>query len=147
MMSTAENKSVVLSFFDSLSAGKLDAALGLMADTVTWWVAGQPEQFALAGTYDKARYADLVAVIGTAMPHGIRVTITGLTAEKDRVAVEAEVRGESAAGKIYDNRLHYLFEVREGKIQAAREYLDTIHAREVLADQQPVPVPAHGAAQ
>jgi hypothetical protein len=81
-----------------------------MADTATWWVAGKPGQFVLAGTKTKAQFAELLQGIRTAMPKGLRVTPTGITAEGDRVAVEAE------------------------KIQAVREYLDTMHAKEVLVD-------------
>ena len=36
------------------------------------------------------------------------------------------------SGKTYQNRYHFLCEVRGGKIQAVREYLDTMHANEVL---------------
>lgn len=68
------------------------------------------------------------------MPKGMRVTPTGLTAEGDRVAVEAESSGETATGRTYNNQYHFLFEVRDGKIQAAREYLDTLYAKEVLLD-------------
>jgi uncharacterized protein len=35
-------------------------------------------------------------------------------------------------GKTYQNTYHSLFIVRDGKIQSAKEYLDTIHANEVL---------------
>ena len=136
-MSSAANKKVVLSFFDSLSAGKLDAALEMMADIATWWVAGKRDQFALAGTYDKAQFTAMLGVIGEAMPSGMQTRITGVTAEGDRVAVEAEGHGESAGGQDYNNQFHYLLEVRNGKIQAGRVYLDTIYAREVLLDRQP----------
>ena len=134
-MSVEANKQVVLSFFEHFSAGKVDAALALMADTATWWVAGNPDKFALAGTKTKAQFAQLVQGIGVAMPKGLRVTPTGITAEGERVAVEAESYGETARGKIYNNRYHFLVEVRDGKIQAVREYLDTMHAKEVLVDQ------------
>ena len=126
---------VVRSFFENFSEGKVDAALALMADTATWWVAGNPQKFALAGTKTKAQFAELVRGIGAAMPKGLRVTPTGLTAEGDRVAVEAESYGETVHGKIYNNRYHFLIEVRNGKIEAVREYLDTMHAKEVLVDQ------------
>jgi hypothetical protein len=112
----------------------VDAALALMADTATWWVAGKPDKFALAGTKTKAQFAELLRGLGAAMPKGLRVTTTGLTAEGDRVAAEAESYGETATGKIYNNLYHFLFEVRDGKIQAVREYLDTMHAKEVLVD-------------
>ena len=57
---------------------------------------------------------------------------TPSTAEDDRVAVEAEVRGVSPAGKVYDNRNFFAVEVRDGRIKAVREYFDTIHTSEVL---------------
>jgi ketosteroid isomerase-like protein len=133
-MSAEANKQVVLSFFENFSAGKFDAALALMADTAIWWVAGNPDKFVQAGTKTKAQFAELVQGIGTAMPKGLRVIPKGLTAEGNRVAVEAESYGETANGKIYNNRYHFLFEVRGSKIQAVREYLDTMHAKEVLVD-------------
>jgi ketosteroid isomerase-like protein len=134
-MSAEANKNVVLSFFENFSAGKIDAALALMADTATWWVAGKPDKFVLAGTKTKTQFAEIVKGIGTAMPKGLRVTPKGLTAEGDRVAAEVESYGETTTGKIYNNLYHFLFEVRDGKIQAVREYLDTMHAKEVLVDQ------------
>lgn len=134
-MSVETNKNLVLNFFENFSAGKVNAALALMADSATWWIAGKPEQFVLAGTKTKAEFAELLNGIGAAMPKGLRVTPKGLTAEGDRVAAEAESYGETATGKIYNNLYHFLFDVRDGKIQAVREYLDTMHAKEVLVDQ------------
>lgn len=134
-MSAETNKNVVLSFFENVSAGKVDAALALMAETATWWVAGKPDKFVQAGTKTRTQLAELLQEIGTAMPKGLRVTPKGLTAEGDRVAAEAESYGETATGKIYNNLYHFLFEVRDGKIQAVREYFDTMHAKEVLVDQ------------
>jgi hypothetical protein len=63
------------SFFDDLSAGKLDDALALMADTAGWWVAGNPEQFALATTKTKAEFLEMLEVIGAAMPNCVQVSI------------------------------------------------------------------------
>ena len=131
-MSAEDNKKVVLSFFENFSAGKAEAALGQMADNATWTVMGKPETFALAGTKTKAQFTELLQGIGAAMPKGLRLTAKAMTAEGDRVAVEAESYGEHANGKVYNNAYHFLIEVRNGKIQAVREYLDTIHAKEVL---------------
>jgi ketosteroid isomerase-like protein len=134
-MSTEVNKKVVLSFLEHFSAGNVDAALALMADDVTYWVAGKPDKFALVGTKTKAQLTELFGGIGAVMPNGLRVTPKGLTAEGDRVAVEAESYDETATGKIYNNLYHLLFEVHHGKIQVVREYLDTMHAKEMLVDQ------------
>jgi ketosteroid isomerase-like protein len=131
-MSAEDNKKIVLSFFENFSSGKMEQALAMMADNATWSVMGKPDKFALAGTKTKAQFAELVKGIGAAMPKGLRVTPKGVTAEGDRVALEAESYGEHANGKVYNNLYHFLIEVRGGKIQAVREYLDTIHAQEVL---------------
>jgi ketosteroid isomerase-like protein len=133
-MSAEANKKVALSYFENFSAGKIDAVLALVADSATFWIAGKPDKFALAGTKTKAQFADVLKGVGAAMPKGLRLTPTGVTAEGDRVAAEVEAHGETASGKIYDNRYHFLFEIREGKIQAVREYFDTMHAKEVFLD-------------
>jgi hypothetical protein len=115
-----------------LSNGELDAALALIDENVTWWLAGKPDQFEIAGTKNKAQFAEMLRTIETGMPNGIRLTITGVTAEGDRVAVEMDARGVSATGKQYQNEYHDLLEIRGGKIVAGREYLDTAHAAEVI---------------
>ena len=131
-MSAEDNKKIVLNFFENFSSGKAADALGLMSINATWTVMGRPETFALAGTKTKAEFTQLLQGIGAVMPKGLRLTPKGITAEGDRVAVEAESYGEHANGKVYNNQYHFLIEVRDGKIQAVREYLDTIHAKDVL---------------
>ena len=83
-MSTEENKQVALSFFENLSNGDLDGALDLIDENVTWWLAGKPDQFEIAGPKNKAEFAAILRTIETGMPNGVRLTITGLTAEGDR---------------------------------------------------------------
>ena len=133
-MSAESNKQLVTEFWKKFSAGDLDGALAMLSDTATWWVAGEPEKFPLAGTKTKTQFAELVGGTTKAMPKGLRVTPTAFTAEGDRVAVEATSYGEMNNGKVYKNLYHFLFEIRGGKIQAVREYLDTMHAKYVLVD-------------
>ena len=131
-MHEAENKKVALAFFKNLSAGKIDAALDLVADDLDWWLAGKPEQFALAGPKTRQQFAEMLTTIEKGMPNGIRLTITGITAEDDRVAVEMNADGVSAAGQEYHNQYHDLLVIRDGKIHVGKEYLDTAHAQEVI---------------
>ena len=137
MVNEQENATVALSFLEHLSAGEIDAALDLIADDVVWWLAGEPEQFAIAGTKNKAELAEMLATIGKGMPNGIRLTITGVTTQGDRVAVEMNADGVSATGREYHNHYHDLLEVRDGKIHAGREYLDTAHAQEIIVGSIP----------
>ncbi|HEY2704066.1 MAG TPA: hypothetical protein VGL20_10275 [Candidatus Dormibacteraeota bacterium] len=74
-MTPVATTTLELSFFDNLSAGRLDLALASMADTAGWWVAGGPEQFALAGSWTRAEFLEMLAVMGAAMPDGVRVSI------------------------------------------------------------------------
>jgi hypothetical protein len=74
-MTAEANRNLELSFFDNLSAGRLDVALALMADTGTWWVSGNSEQFALAGTKTRAEFLEMLDVMGAAMPNAVQVSI------------------------------------------------------------------------
>lgn len=73
-MNDVANRHAVVSFFDNVSAGKLDAALA-MADTAAWWVSGNPQQFALAGTRTTAAFLEMLDVMGAALPDGVQVSI------------------------------------------------------------------------
>jgi len=129
---TQNSRAVALRFVEFFSTGRIDAALDLLADDLIWWVAGDPGRYAPAGSYRKADLPGLFAWIGATLPQGVSVQVTGITAENERVALEVEAQGVSAAGGLYHNHIHFLFEVRSGKIVRVREYLDTLHARDVL---------------
>jgi uncharacterized protein len=132
MMSTEQSRAVVLSFVENFGAGKVDVAMNLLADDATWWVGGTPGQFGLAGLRTKAQLPELFQWLGTAMPQGVQTKVFGITAEGGRVAVEIEANAVTASGGKYHNVLHFLFEVRDGKIVSVREYLDTLHAQHAL---------------
>ena len=65
-------------------------------------------------------------------PRSLSIQVRNAIAEGDCVAVEWVARGKSAKGKSYENYYHLMFEVKNGKIQAIREYVDTLYAKEVL---------------
>jgi ketosteroid isomerase-like protein len=69
-----------------------------------------------------------------AFPDGLRFRIRSMTAEDDRVAVEAESEGVHASGRPYRNQYHFLMVIRDGKVRQLKEYLDTMHAQEVLVE-------------
>lgn len=128
-MGTAENKALVTRFWETFSAGRYDDAVAMLSDDATWWVAGSTD---LSGTYSKSEFAALLGQVTGSAPHGIRVTPKLLTAEDERVSVEAESYAEISNGKTYRNIYHFMMIVREGKICAVREYLDTEHVTEVF---------------
>ena len=128
-MSTENNKQLVRKVFEQMETGDIDGYLAFAADDDPHTIPGKS---AFAGARTKAQLREVLQGLGTVFPNGLKMTIKGMTAEGDRVAVEAESYGETADGNVYNNEYHWLFEVRDGKIQAAREYMDTAHAVEVL---------------
>jgi uncharacterized protein len=139
-MTIEQNKDVVQRYYDHVSRGERAEADALFADDATWRVVGRPEQLPIAGLRPLAEHKTMLRRwVMPNLPTGVRTTITGLTAEGDRVAVEMENYAVTAAGKVYNNQFHLLFEVRDGRIHTVREYLDTLHAKDALFDGQMSP--------
>ena len=128
-MSAEANKEAIRGFFETLNRGDPEEIVDWYADDLEYWTAGD---LPFSGTHDKAALRELAKGILGAFPDGIRFSITGMTAERDRVAVEAEAHGLHSSGNRYENRYHFLFVLRDGKIRSAKEYMDTQHAAEVL---------------
>ena len=62
----------------------------------------------------------------------ILITPKVLTAEGDRVAVEAKSLAHTNSGRTYNNRYHFLITVHDGLVTSVKEYLDTMHANAIL---------------
>ncbi|HAD08460.1 MAG TPA: hypothetical protein DCF62_03175 [Porticoccaceae bacterium] len=128
-MSAEKNKQIVSDFLKKFSAGDFAAALEMMAEDGTWWVAGN---FPLSGTKTKAEFKALLDGVGDMMAGPIVIEPVAMTAEGDRVAVEALSSAEHVNGKSYRNEYHFLFVLRDGQLVQVKEYLDTMHANEVM---------------
>lgn len=123
------NKATVLAFWKAFSESRFADALGLLADNATWRVMGNTS---ISKTYSKAEFSQLVHGIADSTVQGIQVKGTVLTAEGDRVAMEAGSYGPMKSGKVYQNQYHFLHILRNGKIEAVREYLDTEHVTAIF---------------
>lgn len=126
-MSIDDNKQLATEFFARFSANDIAGVLDAMTDDATWWIAGKPDQQPAAGAHSKEQIAHLLHNMAGRLKNGLKMTVKGLTAEDDRVAVEAESYGELQNGRIYNQEYHLLMTIRDGKISAVREYLDTQH--------------------
>ena len=123
------NNAIARKFFEYLSAGDAAGLLSIYSDDFTCWTAGS---LPFSGTHPRAEIAAMVNGVVSVFPKGWRFTVRALTAEGERVAVEAESVGEHVSGRTYNQKYHFLFVVRDGKIREMREYFDTQHASEVL---------------
>ena len=125
------SRQVAEELFARLSAGDIAGALATMTDDATWLIPGKRELTPSAGSYDKRRLEKLFKAMLGQLKNGLKITVKGMTAEGERVALEAESYGELQNGRIYSQSYHFLIEFRGGRISAVREYLDTQHAHAV----------------
>ena len=133
-MSTEANKQVVNKLFAELAAGNLDGFFACLTPDATWRVMGKPEKFALAGKRNMAEMKTLLAGVSEAVKTPLTVTPTAFTCEGDRLTVEATSHADLKNGKAYRNEYHFVFEFKGGKIARVTEYMDTLHAKEILVD-------------
>lgn len=113
------------------SRGDVEQILDFLDDSATWWVGGTIE--GISGTKDKQAFGKMLSELsGLATTGAIALTPLEWTAQGDRVAVETESYCELQNGRLYNNRYHFVFELRDGKITAVKEYLDTEHTRAVF---------------
>jgi uncharacterized protein len=131
-MSLDANKKLVRDFLDHYAHGRYAAALAMLAPDSRWWLPGHPQEFPAAGWVDKPTVERRLASNLKLLPNGLEIIVGEMTAEGDRVAVEAESKATLVNGTLYHNRYHFLFVLREGRIQAVKEYLDTLHVMKAL---------------
>lgn len=123
-MGAESNKQLVRATWDAVTAGQIDTFLGNLADDVTWTFFGSHR---FAGTFrgKDELVAKLFAPLGEVLEDGIKVHIDTLTADGDRVVMEARGEARAKSGKRYDNHYCIVVTVRDGKVAEVREYLDT----------------------
>lgn len=128
-MGTEDTKALIRRYFDAMKTGS--AALpDLLSDDVSWWV---PPSSPLGGLHEgKAKVLALMGQ-GVGLYDGpLRVTIEALIAEGDQAAAQLVIDGRTAKGEPYHNHYHFAFRVRDGRICAVREYVDTLYAQQKL---------------
>lgn len=131
MADTESNKAIVADFFETFSKGDVPGVIDRMHDDGSWWVSGTID--GMSGTYPKATLARLLDGARALYREGaLCITPTSMTAEENRVSVEAKSFATMEDGRIYANSYHFLVTLRDGKVATVREYMDTIHARETF---------------
>jgi ketosteroid isomerase-like protein len=134
-MTHTDPKQVVQRYLDALVAGDLDTVRESFAEDATWTMHGD---LPIAGPWNgRDRIVDefLVAVGELFEPGSQSFEFPTLIAEGETVALEWRVRARTARGGDYDNAYCGIFIVRDGRIRAVREYLDSGYAERALFAQ------------
>jgi ketosteroid isomerase-like protein/GNAT superfamily N-acetyltransferase len=129
-LATAErNKQVVRDWVAKLTAGDADGVCNLYAPDLRYYVVGD---WPLGGHFGRAYMEQNCRDVFVVFPRGLHFTAERLVAEGDWVCLEMRSRGEHSSGRTYRNHYTYWFEIRDGLIVQLKEWLDTLHANDVL---------------
>lgn len=129
-MSDILPRDVAVGFFEDVSAGRVEQAWERLAEDVDYEIIA-PAPF--SGKIDRDGLGKIFAEhVMKVLVEPLRLEVKGVTAEGERVAVEVESHSINSKGKVYNNRYHFLFVVRDGKIVEGREYLDSAHFLDIL---------------
>ena len=127
------NKALVRRYLRAMTSA--DPSLPeLLTEDVSWWI---PPSSPLGGLREgKAKVLELmssgIGLYDTEVPFEIEVE--AIVAEGDWVAAQLVMSARTAKGQPYRNFYHFAFRVRDGKICAVKEYVDTLYAQRMLFD-------------
>lgn len=136
-MSIEENKEVVLNWMVAFVWCNVDRMKELSSDNFMFYA---PGELPVSGRYPRDVFYGMIEGLAKAILHPITFKIGSVTAEQDRVCVEAESKAQLANGLKYNNWYHYLLTVRNGKVASVKEYADSLHlARTFLGAKVDLP--------
>ena len=133
MSDIEKNKRLVVGYFAALGTRDMEALYKVIAEDAEIWV---PEGTRFSGTYVPATYVkNLDENVGPLVKKGGRqeMDIISVTAEEDRVTVEAESFIDLENGRLYNNKYHLMFRIAGGRIVSLKEYLNTRHVVDVMS--------------
>lgn len=117
---------LVLDFFRILSTGDLEAIRATLHPDATWqpMVEGIPGA-GVHGPRDQIVDGFLAPVRGLFMPGDPKTTVDRMVSGGDTVMCESRGVGKLRDGREYRNRYAWSIDLRDGKILAIREYMDS----------------------
>jgi ketosteroid isomerase-like protein len=124
-VTTQENKELALSWFEAMYSRE-DRWRSMIHDDFRYWAIG--------------RWQDVDGFIDEVERHAsgpYTLKIGDVTAEDDRVVIEAEPSYDLPNGRNYTNFYVFSVRIRDGKILRYRAHLDTLHAYRIF-DGPPV---------
>lgn len=130
-MGVEDNKRIVL----SLLANWLDPDhfAAVTHDELEFVVEADPRHTPFAGAKSRQHMIETRRRAAERFPEGVTMTVLGMVAEGDQVAVRVFAEGALAGEEgRYRNRAHFAFELRDGKLIRVHEYTDTAYLAAAL---------------
>ena len=133
MTGETRNERLVRNFFATLSTGDLEALRPQLHERASWEATGRTIPGAgITRGRNKIIDAFLAPVRGLFVPGDPKIVIKRLFSKGEWVAAETEAIGTLSNGKRYHNRYAWVVEIRDSKVFALREYMDTAYILQQL---------------
>ena len=117
------NHAIAEAYLSAVTAGDLPDSL--LTDDMTAWLTTQ-------GTIPKSAYQGAIRFLATMCKSPIRFTVDAITAQDDRVVIEAHSQATLIDGQEYANTYVFSLRVRNGRIAWIAEHYNPLIAQEKL---------------
>jgi ketosteroid isomerase-like protein len=133
-MSPAENEKRILAYLDAIRRGDHPAAYEAFAEDATWTT---PPTLPWPGVFHgrKAIFEEYFAVDRGLFTTGVSsydLETRNVVSAGNCVVIEMRHRAEGLNGKRYETDHCLVFELRDGLIQAVREYIDSLYLKQQM---------------
>ncbi len=122
-MSAEQNKELVERACSYIDKRDFDALMDVLREDATWELPNRKDRFEYGGPNDKQGTYQLLSGFLTPFDE-FSFEVKSLTAEGDRVAVEAVSHGIGPGTAEYRNNYVMLWTVQDGKVASVKEALD-----------------------
>jgi len=127
-MITDQNKASVKQLVEGLGTNGSPSAFDILHDDAVLTVMADADTFPVSGDMSKPAFIEHMKRFHESLPSGIRVSVTSVIADEANASVEATSNALLANGKTFNQVYHFAFELEDGKVVRAREYIDTARA-------------------
>jgi uncharacterized protein len=117
------NHAVAQAYLSAVTAGDLPDSL--LTDDMTAWLTTQ-------GPISKSAYQGAIRLLAKMCESPIRFTVDAVTAQDDRVVIEARSQATLINGQEYANTYVFSLRLRDGRIAWIAEHFNALVAQEKL---------------
>jgi ketosteroid isomerase-like protein len=130
------NEQLVLDFFTTLSTGDLEKLATFIDPDTTW--TPMIENVPGAGTHTGKAICEefLAPVRGLFVDGDPKVHVDSIVSSNNQVMCETRGVGKLRDGRSYNNLYAWAFQIRDGRIKAIREYMDSHYVVTKILDGQ-----------
>jgi uncharacterized protein len=137
MAMTSTTRTLIDTYINALRAGDTATLHTTFAPDATWWLPGTLPVSRTWHGPDAILGEFLPTVMSRFLPGTIEFTTNSITTTEDAAILEWTVNATRLDGNPYKNDYIAIFETRDGRITAVREYMDTTVMVDLFAETAP----------